>query len=116
MAFASVGLENFTWTDGEDAVRWLASSSFGRRAFCGECGSPLQIRVDHQPETVDFPIATLDGPEAIAPEFHIFWASKVAWFNPGDSLPKYDKFRPGTRGLETAEPPDDSSLTGGAKA
>jgi len=114
MPFASVPFDDFMWTRGEGAVRWIASSSFGRRAFCAECGSPLQVRVSHQPETVDFPIVTLDDPEAIAPTFHIFWSRKVGWFDPGDSLPKHEKFRPGTRGLKGADPPDDSSLTGGA--
>jgi hypothetical protein len=46
------------------------------------------MRVDHQPETVDFSIATLDDPGRIAPGFHIFWSSKVAWFDPGDDLPR----------------------------
>ena len=82
------------------------------RAFCAECGTPLQVRVDHQPETVDFPVATLDAPDAIAPEFHIFWGSKVAWFNPGDDLPKHNQFRPDTRGLDGTAPPDNSSLAG----
>ena len=35
-------------------------------------------------------------------------------FNPGDELPRHDKFRPDTRGLEGTEPPDRSSLAGGA--
>ena len=113
MAFASVGRDDFLWTNGEDQVRWLKSSSFGERAFCGTCGTPLQVKVEHQPETVDFPIATLDAPESVRPEFHIFWGSKVAWFNPGDDLPKHDKFRPDTRGLSGTEPPDESSLSGG---
>jgi hypothetical protein len=113
MAFASVAVGDFAWTEGEDRVRWLKSSSFGHRAFCTECGSPLQVRVAHQPETVDVPVATFDDPTAVPPEFHIFWGSKVAWFNPGDDLPKHDKFRPDTRGLEGTAPPDDSSLSGG---
>jgi hypothetical protein len=114
MAFASVAVGDFAWTEGEDRVRWLKSSSFGHRAFCAECGSPLQVRVAHQPETVDVPVATFDDPAAVPPEFHIFWGSKVAWFDPGDDLPKHEKFRPDTRGLEGTEPPDGSSLTGGA--
>jgi hypothetical protein len=112
MAFAGVPAEDFVWTRGEP--RWLESSSFARRAFCADCGSPLQVSADFQPETVDFPVTTLDEPDGVRPEFHIFWGSKVAWFNPGDDLPKYERFRPNTRGLEGAEPPDDSSLTGGA--
>ena len=116
MAFASVKDGDWVMTGGESAVRTIRSSSFGQRTFCGECGTPLHVRVDHQPETVDFSIATLDDPNAVAPEFHIFWGSKVGWFNPGDDLPKHDKFRPDTRGLEGTEPPDDSSLVGSADA
>ena len=76
MAFACVGVDDFVWTRGEP--RWLESSSFGRRAFCGTCGSPLMVKVDHQPETVDFPAVTLDDPAIAAPEFHIFWRSRSA--------------------------------------
>ena len=115
MPFASVPTADFAWTKGEDKVRWFDSSSFGKRAFCEGCGTALQVRVNHQPETVDFPVATLDDPEAAPPEFHIFWGSRVRWFDPGDGLPRHDKFRPETRGLEGTEPPDESSLAGGAE-
>jgi hypothetical protein len=64
------------------------------------------MKVDHQPETVDFSVATLDEPDKARPNFHIFWGSKVAWFNPGDDLPKFEKFRPNTRGLERTAPPE----------
>jgi hypothetical protein len=113
MAFASVKEGDWQPTSGKEAIKTIRSSNFGHRSFCRECGTPLHVKVDHQPETIDFSIVTLDDPNAIAPEFHIFWGSKVDWFNPGDDLPKHDKFRPGTRGLEGTEPPDDSSLTGG---
>ena len=114
MAFASVKPSQHRWIEGEEHVRWLDTSSFGRRAFCGKCAGPLLFTVRHQPDTVDFPIAMLDEPDAIAPGFHIFWSSKVGWFNPGDSLPRHDQFRPNTRGLGGTAPPDNSSLTGGS--
>lgn len=115
MAFASVKAGDWVATQGESVIRTVRSSSFGARSSCGSCGTPLYVRVDHQPETVDFSIVTLDDPAVIAPEFHIFWSSKVEWFDPGDELPKHEKFRPDTRGLEGTEPPDDSSMTGGAR-
>jgi hypothetical protein len=105
MAFATVPVDDFVWSQGQDRVHTVISSSFGTRSVCGECGTPLMVRVDHQPETVDFPIVTLDEAEAIKPAFHIFWGSKVGWFNPGDDLPRHEKFRPGTRGLEGTDPP-----------
>ena len=106
MVFASVPAGELVWTKGADKVRSFKSSGFGHRSFCGECGTPFLMEVDHQPETVDFSVATLDNPEAIAPSFHIFWASRVTWFDPGDDLPRHAKFRPDTRGLEGTEPPE----------
>jgi hypothetical protein len=114
MAFASVARGDWVTTTGEQAIITVRTSSFGHRSRCAKCGTPLYVEVDHQPDTTDFSVVTLDDASAIAPEFHIFWRSKVPWFNPGDDLPKHDRFRPDTRGLQGTEPPDDSSMTGGA--
>ena len=105
MVFASVPEGDLVWTAGADRVKSVPSSSFGHRAFCGECGTPFLMKVDHQPETVDFSVVTLDDTAAVAPGFHIFWGSKVPWFAPNDTLPRHDRFRPDTRGLEGTEPP-----------
>ena len=105
MVFATVPHEDFIWAKGADQVRSVPSSSFGHREFCGTCGTQFLMKVDHQPETVDFSVTTLDDPSAIAPGFHIFWGSRVPWFNPSDTLPRYEKFRPDTRGLDGTEPP-----------
>ena len=107
MVFASVPAGDLRWTKGEEVVRSVKSSSFGHREFCGQCGTPFLMKVDHQPETVDFSVVTLDNPDAVAPGFHIFWSSRVGWFDPGDDLPRHDKFRPDTRGLDGTEPPGD---------
>ena len=106
MAFASVPYGDYVVVEGEADIRRIRSSSFAKRSFCGRCGTPLAIDYDIQPETFDFSVATLDDPGAVRPEFHIFWASKVPWFDPGDELPKYDRFRPGTVGLSGTDPPD----------
>ena len=93
MVFASVPPQDFVLTNGTDKVRTFKSSSFGHRSFCGECGTPLLMKVDDQPETVDFSVATLDEPNAVTPGFHIFYASRIAWFEPADTLPRHDRFR-----------------------
>ena len=105
MVFASVADGDFRFTDGETEVRRAQSSSFGHRAFCGQCGTPLYMKVDHQPETVDFSVAILDEPGRVRPGFHIFWSSRVPWIQIDDGLPKYELFRPNTVGLEGTEPP-----------
>ena len=105
MVFASVTEGDYHFTEGEESVRRTSSSSFGHRAFCGECGTPLYMKVDHQPETVDFSVMTLDEPGRVRPGFHIFWSSRVPWLQLDDGLPKHDRFRADTRGLEGTEPP-----------
>ncbi|HYE27527.1 MAG TPA: GFA family protein [Allosphingosinicella sp.] len=106
MVFASVPAGDLVWTRGADKVRSFKSSSFGHRRFCGECGTPFLMEVDHQPETVDFSVATLDAPELVIPGFHIFWSSRIPWFEPSDDLPRHVTFRSDTRGLEGTEPPE----------
>ena len=106
MAFASVRYRDWVVAQGEGDIRRIRSSSFAERLFCGRCGTPLAIDYHIQPETFDFSVATLDDPGVVTPGFHIFWASRVPWFHTGDDLPKHDRFRPGTAGLEGTEPPD----------
>jgi hypothetical protein len=105
MAFASVPVGDYRFVTGEAKVKRFESSAFGHRLYCGGCGTPLTIQVEYQPETIDFTIATLDQPEQAAPGFHIFRASRIAWFETADELPRHDRFRPDTRGLEGTEPP-----------
>jgi hypothetical protein len=72
-AFASVKRGDWIATAGADSIRAVQSSSFGQRYFCGKCGTPLYVTVDHQLETLDFSVVTLDDPDAVPPEYHIFW-------------------------------------------
>ncbi|MBS0505161.1 MAG: GFA family protein [Proteobacteria bacterium] len=105
MAFATIRYGDYEIIEGENAVRKFASSSFGWRMFCGECGTPLAVHVEHQPDTLDFSIATLDEPGRVPPGFHIFYASRIPWAEAGDRLPRHDRFRPDTIGLSGTEPP-----------
>ena len=47
MVFASVPASDFVWSEDADKVKSVASSSFGHREFCGECGTPF-LRVGGQ--------------------------------------------------------------------
>jgi hypothetical protein len=105
MTFASVRRDDYVITQGDNAIRSVQSTGFGRRAYCGQCGTPLFMRVDYQPETTDFSAVTLDDPQQVQPGFHIFWSSRVPWFPANDALPKFDRFRPNTRGLAGNDPP-----------
>lgn len=99
MAFATVPVADYVVEKGAAHIGIVKSSDFGHRKFCRECGTPLLMQVDHQPETVDFSIATLDHPEAIEPALHIFYGSRIAWAAACDEKPRHDRFRPDTPGL-----------------
>lgn len=105
MVFATVPLADYQFEAGEAEVRRVKSTDFGHRAFCGQCGTPLYTHVEHQPDTLDFSVTTLDEPGRVRPGFHIFWSSRVPWIRIDDGLPKFDRFRPNTVGLEGTEPP-----------
>lgn len=105
LVFSSVPTQDLVFTSGEEAIGTVSIAPFGHRRFCTRCGSPLTMQVDHQPETVDFTVGTLDEPDAVAPGFHIFYGSRVGWFETADDLPRHERFRPDTRGLEGTEPP-----------
>ena len=98
LAFATVPLDKFVITKGEPSKR--RSTAFGERWFCRDCGTQLAMHVDHQPDTIDFTIPSLDDPGIIAPQFHIFTEDRIAWFDTADSHPRHVRFRPNTRGLD----------------
>jgi hypothetical protein len=102
LAFARVPLADFVLTNGSPATR--RSSSFGERWFCRDCGSQIAMRVDHQPDDIDFTVATLDEPDAVHPIFHIWHASHIPWFETGDNLPRYAESRP-----QNTDAPDTNS-------
>jgi hypothetical protein len=97
MAFATIPRDDLVIIEGNPARR--ASSGFGERWFCRDCGTPLAMLVVHQPGTIDFTIATLDDPHLVAPGFHIWTRSRIAWFDTGDHLDRHARFRPDTVGL-----------------
>ena len=69
------------------------SSENGRRQFCPDCGTALAMRVDYEPGQIDVSLPTLDQPEGAPPEFHIFTASRIPWFEVRDALPRFEAGR-----------------------
>ena len=88
MAFATVPAGDYLLESGAPVGRF-ASSETGERAFCARCGTPLFMQDRAEPATLDFSLATLDSPDAIAPGFHIYYASRIAWADAADDLPRF---------------------------
>ena len=84
--FVGVPAASFRWTRGEASVRGFDSSPVLRRTFCGRCGTKLPVRWQDE---VQMPAAVLDGELGVRPSKHIFVASKAAWHEIHDALPRH---------------------------
>lgn len=76
IAFAGLKKSHMTWDTEPD---WYASSSFAKRPFCSECGTPLGFAFDDS-ENMDITIGSLDEPYGLEPHWH-FASEKIheAW-------------------------------------
>ncbi|MEE8475045.1 MAG: GFA family protein [Myxococcota bacterium] len=87
LAWASLLAGRFIYTQGEPAR--YASSGSGRREFCARCGTQIAFRNSRTPDRVDLNIASLDDPARVEPQYHIWVASQISWFEIDDNLPRY---------------------------
>jgi hypothetical protein len=87
LPWASFLSDYFAYVQGNPRI--YRSSSHGQREFCGECGSQIAFRSTDRPGTVEINIGTLQNPEKLSPQCHIWWASRIPWFDTVDSLPRY---------------------------
>jgi hypothetical protein len=51
MAFTTVPLADFVIEQGEQSLGRVRATELGTRRFCRDCGTPLTIQVDFQPDT-----------------------------------------------------------------
>lgn len=68
---------------------WFQSSEHARRGFCGTCGTSLFFETRHEPHEIDVAVAALQDADKVAPRYHAWTPSKLAWEVIGDSLPRY---------------------------
>ena len=70
-----------------------ASSEHGRRHFCPACGTSLFYTSDQIfPGQIDVQIATLDDPDAIAPDAQIQVAERIRWMARAHELPQFERY------------------------
>lgn len=87
LPWVSFSTNSFSFTEGSPKI--YTSSSWGRREFCAECGSQIAFRSTDTDETVEINIGTLDDPEAVTPQYHVWCSSQVSWFDTQDELPRH---------------------------
>jgi hypothetical protein len=84
---------NFHWTKGAPTLR--RSSDIAMRGFCDSCGTALLWQGDADPDMIDVTAGSLDRPEEITPQDHLWTESAVPWLKLADNLPRYPRSRKG---------------------
>ena len=86
--FVGVSTGGFAFVAGTPGV--YESSPNVLRKFCGACGTPLTYEAAVYPGEVHIMAGTLDAPESLAPERHVFVRERMPWLAIGDDLPRHD--------------------------
>lgn len=79
--------EQVIYTEGERS--FYASSPGVRRGFCAACGTPLTYEAERYPGEIHLYLSTLDETQRYEPQFHVYFAERVPWFEVVDDLPRY---------------------------
>lgn len=87
VTWISVPRANFQFTEGKP--RYYQSSSHAKRAFCGDCGSPLTYENDGLADEVHLYAASLEDPNEVVVSRHVFTQEQLDWFEIQDDLPRY---------------------------
>lgn len=77
---------DFRWLKGRPRL-YVAPASCSR-FFCGDCGAHVALSTEHSPQSIDVTVATLDQPDRVQANRHIWTSSRVAWLHLDEQLPE----------------------------
>ncbi|MBT5415103.1 MAG: GFA family protein, partial [Rhodospirillaceae bacterium] len=81
----TVAPRDFSLTRGR--LSTYKSTPGAERGFCSSCGSPITFFAQTSPEDLDVTACTLDDPETIRPDRHIWTTTRLSWLHMADGLP-----------------------------
>ena len=87
-----VSRENFGVVAGAEVLSAFESSPGKHRYFCSCCGSPIYSHGEKTKQVVSVRAGTLQQDPGLRPAYHAFAASKAAWVELGDEVPRFDEW------------------------
>lgn len=93
LTWVEVHPDRFAYTRG--APGSYESRPLVTREFCGRCGTQLTYRHAEETDTLDVTACSLDAPDGLVPEDHIWCDRMLPWIKPEDGLPRYKLERGG---------------------
>jgi len=91
VTWATFRADDLSWVKGQPA-RFQTKPEV-TRTFCSSCGTPLTYRNVGTPAEVDVVACSLDDPERLSPQDHVFHSRKLSWIHLSDGLPVYPEAR-----------------------
>lgn len=92
VTWATVPAVAFTYTAGTPGV--VRSTPTAERQFCSGCGTALTFREHARLDWVDVAVGSLDDPNAVRPDEHIWTTSQLGWLSVDDDLPRHPRQGP----------------------
>ncbi len=89
LSFVHFPADQFRWLGKEP--RRYRSSPYAERGFCSDCGSTLTMHEEVLADRVQVALGSLDWPELVQPDDHVWTQSRIAWFDTRDNLPRFER-------------------------
>jgi hypothetical protein len=67
----------------------IRSSPFAERGFCPTCGSTLSMHEQVIADRVQVTVGSLDAPDSVRIDDHVWTKEQLAWFSIADELPRF---------------------------
>lgn len=92
LAFVHFPVDSFGWVKGEPTR--YRSSRYAERGFCSKCGSTLTMHEEILGDRVQVTVGSLDEPQRVQPDDHVWTQDQVPWFEIQDQLPRFRQNSP----------------------
>ena len=110
LTFVLFPKDGFAWTQGE--AKLYRSSAGAERGFCAQCGATLVMHEADLEDRVQVTLGSLDRPQDVRPDDHVWTEAQVPWLCLEDGLPRFPRFSPAAP--RPASQPADRGAAGGA--
>ena len=89
LSFVHFPVDAFTWISKQPTR--FRSSKYAERGFCPQCGSTLSMHEDVLGDRVQVTLGSLDDPNGVTPQDHVWTDSQLSWFQVQDDLPRFPR-------------------------
>lgn len=86
-SFVHFPIDSFTWL--KEQPKRYRSSEFAERGFCSQCGSTVTMHEEALSDRVQVAIGSLDQPDRVAVNDHVWTQDQISWFDVRDDLPRF---------------------------